>query len=224
MGEDEAVAAARRLAPALRERARRTEQLRRIPDETIADLQGSGLIRLLQPACYGGAEAPVQTYFDVVMALSAADASAGWVYSVFAVHAWLAAHLRLSRRRRGLGRRPHGADRHGHALPRRTIERTAEGYHVTGRFGFSSGCHHASWVIVAGVVQGKRSPVFLLVPKGDFEIDDNWHVMGLCGTGSCDLVFDTDVPPYRLVDHRGGCPVSDAPLYRLPFWACSPMR
>ena len=109
----------------------------------------------------------------------------------------------------------------GTAAPCRdgTIERTAEGYHVTGRFGFSSGCHHASWVIVAGVVQGKRSPVFLLVPKGDFEIDDNWHVMGLCGTGSCDLVFDTDVPPYRLVDHRGGCPVSDAPLYRLPFWS-----
>ena len=81
---------AERLVPTLAARARKTEELRRIPDETIADLQGSGLIRLLQPVCYGGAEAPVQTYFDVVMALSAADASAGWVYSVFAVHAWLA--------------------------------------------------------------------------------------------------------------------------------------
>jgi alkylation response protein AidB-like acyl-CoA dehydrogenase len=84
--DDELVNAARKLAPALRDRARRTEELRRIPDETVADLQAAGLFRVLQPARYGGVEADPATFADVVAALSAADASVGWVYSVLTVH------------------------------------------------------------------------------------------------------------------------------------------
>ena len=39
--------------------------------------------------------------------------------------------------------------------------------------------------------------VFLL-PRTDYAIDDNWHVIGLCGTGSKDIVVeDAFVPEYR---------------------------
>src|ERR1700694_2814600 len=67
--------------PVLRERARKTELLRRVPDETISDLRAAGLFKVLQPACYGGYEADMETYFDVVLTLSAADGSVGWVYT-----------------------------------------------------------------------------------------------------------------------------------------------
>ena len=78
-------------------------------------------------------------------ALSAADTSAGSVCGDPAVHAWLAAHLaRVAPSTRSGATTPPALI--GTATPCRdgTIERTAEGYHVTGRFGFSSGCHHAS--------------------------------------------------------------------------------
>jgi 3-hydroxy-9,10-secoandrosta-1,3,5(10)-triene-9,17-dione monooxygenase len=64
-----------------------------------------------------------------------------------------------------------------------------------------------------------------LVPRSDYRIDDNWHVVGLCGTGSKDLVVaDAFVPEYRTHSYEDafhlrhpGTAVNDAPLYRLPF-------
>ena len=38
---------ARALVPVLRERATRTEELRRIPDDTLNDLHAAGLFRML---------------------------------------------------------------------------------------------------------------------------------------------------------------------------------
>jgi len=60
---DELRASARALLPVLRERARETELLRRVPDETIRELQAAGLFKVLQPACYGGFEADMATFF-----------------------------------------------------------------------------------------------------------------------------------------------------------------
>ena len=64
-----------------------------------------------------------------------------------------------------------------------------------------------------------------LLPRSDYAIDDNWHVMGLCGTGSKDIVVDgAFVPDYRTHSYldafhlrNPGMAVNDAPLYRLPF-------
>src|SRR5213076_892505 len=64
-----------------------------------------------------------------------------------------------------------------------------------------------------------------LVPRSDYSIDDNWHVMGLCGTGSKDIVVENAfVPEYRTHSYldafylrHPGAAVNDAPLYRLPF-------
>ena len=43
------IAAARALAPALRERAAETDGLRRLPDQNVADMKAAGLFRVLQP-------------------------------------------------------------------------------------------------------------------------------------------------------------------------------
>jgi 3-hydroxy-9,10-secoandrosta-1,3,5(10)-triene-9,17-dione monooxygenase len=82
-----------------------------------------------------------------------------------------------------------------------SIEKVLGGYRIAGRFGFSSGCHHSSWVMVAGVPSNAPKDGFLtyLIPAADFRIDDNWHVMGLCGTGSCDVVVDATVPAHRVL-------------------------
>src|SRR5438132_126074 len=64
-----------------------------------------------------------------------------------------------------------------------------------------------------------------LVPRSDYIIDDNWHVMGLCGTGSKDIVVEKAfVPEYRTLSYldtfylrHPGTAVNDGPLFRLPF-------
>ncbi|MEO9223025.1 MAG: flavin-dependent monooxygenase, partial [Mycobacteriaceae bacterium] len=42
------------LLPDLRERAQETEDLRRIPEQSIKQLHDTGFFRLLQPKRYGG--------------------------------------------------------------------------------------------------------------------------------------------------------------------------
>ena len=55
--------AVRDLLPLLRDRAQETEDLRRIPDESIKSLQETGFFKLLQPARYGGLEASPNDFY-----------------------------------------------------------------------------------------------------------------------------------------------------------------
>src|SRR5207237_9809511 len=75
---------------------------------------------------------------------------------------------------------------------------------------------------------GAAGPCYVgtcLLPRWEYVIDGNWHVMGLCGSGSKDIVVkDAFVPEYRTHSYldafhlkNPGMAVNDAPLYRLPF-------
>jgi 3-hydroxy-9,10-secoandrosta-1,3,5(10)-triene-9,17-dione monooxygenase len=71
---------------------------------------------------------------------------------------------------------------------------------------------------------------FVLVPKSDCTVIDDWHVIGLRGTGSKSVaVEDAFVPEHRMVRladlSQGTTPGSklhDNPLYRIPAWAIFP--
>ena len=79
--------------PGAAARAPQGERERRLPKETIADLQAAGLFQVLQPRRWGGYEMDIRTYFDVQMALGEGDMSVAWVYGVVGVHPWLIALL-----------------------------------------------------------------------------------------------------------------------------------
>jgi 3-hydroxy-9,10-secoandrosta-1,3,5(10)-triene-9,17-dione monooxygenase len=211
---------ARELTPVLRARARDTELLRRIPDETIRDLQAAGLFKMLQPACYGGYEADLATHFDVVQELSAADGSVGWVYSVMLVQTWALSLMDSRASKEVWDADPSTLISSATTSRSGYIEKAEDGYRVDGQFGFSSGCHHGSWVFVFGAARNAPEDglVGLLVPRSDYSILDSWNVMGLCGTGSCDVVIDSVVPPYRVLNvAKAGSELSDAPIYNVPF-------
>src|SRR5947207_5895326 len=89
MTHEEAVARARALAPAIRERAPAAEAQRRQPKETIQEIIDAGLVRLLMPRRWGGYELPFDALVDSAIEIARADASAGWCYSFLVAHAWL---------------------------------------------------------------------------------------------------------------------------------------
>src|SRR5262249_39034064 len=71
----EIMARARALIPAWRQRAPQGERERRLPKETIADMQAAGLFKVLQPKRWGGYELDIHTYFDTQIALGEGDMS-----------------------------------------------------------------------------------------------------------------------------------------------------
>src|SRR5689334_24004980 len=80
---------ARALIPQLRDRAAKTEELRRLPPETERDLHDAGLFRIVQPKRVGGAELDYVALVDCADALSQADASVAWNFANLASHHWM---------------------------------------------------------------------------------------------------------------------------------------
>jgi 3-hydroxy-9,10-secoandrosta-1,3,5(10)-triene-9,17-dione monooxygenase len=77
------------------------------------------------------------------------------------------------------------------------VEEAEGGFRFSGRWGWSSGCDHCSWVLLGGILPDGSYRTFL-VPRADYEIVDTWNSMGLQGTGSNDIVVDdVFVPDYR---------------------------
>src|SRR5919107_5975838 len=76
------------LLPAIKERANATEQARRVPAESIAELTAAGVFRLLQPKQYGGLEGDPVEFYEVIKSIAGACGSTGWVSSVVGVHPW----------------------------------------------------------------------------------------------------------------------------------------
>src|SRR5256886_9847523 len=83
------IARAKALIPQLRDRASRTEELRRLPPETERDLHESGLFRILQPKRVGGSELDYVALVDVAEMLGQADASVAWNWANLASHHWM---------------------------------------------------------------------------------------------------------------------------------------
>jgi 3-hydroxy-9,10-secoandrosta-1,3,5(10)-triene-9,17-dione monooxygenase len=219
----------RALLPAIRERAVATEQLGRISDETMTELGEAGVLAALQPRRWGGLEVDPATYFQGAVLLGSACASTGWVATVLGMHPWELACMHPEAQTDVWGDDPTTLISSSYA-PTGSARRDGDGFHVSGRWGFSSGVDHCDFALLGALVAGeeKRGPRVFLINKEDFTIDqESWDVAGLSGTGSKDVNVDgVHVPPYRTHTMaeindpswiRPGLAANDGPLYRLAF-------
>lgn len=222
------VARARELRAALAERAPRTDELRRLPDETVRDLHDAGLLRMLQPARWGGHERDPQEFFEAQWTIAEACPSTAWMLGVVGVHSWQLALFPDQAQREVWGDDPSTLISSSYA-PTGKVARVDGGFRISGRWSFSSGCDHCQWVFLGGFapVDDGAPPDMrtFLLPRRDYTIEDNWHVAGLKGTGSKDIVVDDAFVPehrtHKLIDGykcaSPGHAENKAPLYKLPF-------
>jgi 3-hydroxy-9,10-secoandrosta-1,3,5(10)-triene-9,17-dione monooxygenase len=227
----ELVTRARLLVPVLRQRAAETEKLRRLPDATVADLQEAGLFRLFQPARCGGTEAPLRAFIDIGGTLGRGCGSTSWVYNNLVVHNWMLGYWPAQMQDEIWNADPQALIGSSFVFPGGRAERAAGGYRLSGKWPFSSGIDASSWMMLAAPVNsadGKApEPRFFVVPKSDYRAIDNWHAMGLAGTGSKDVVVDNIfVPEHRTLsaaDGKGGphpgSKENPGALYKLPWYA-----
>ncbi|WP_372512333.1 acyl-CoA dehydrogenase family protein, partial [Mycolicibacterium gadium] len=75
----------------LARRAVEAEELRRLPDATIADYRTSGLARLLLPARYGGDQAPFPDILEPVRRMAHGCVSSAWTLGFYTLHNWMLA-------------------------------------------------------------------------------------------------------------------------------------
>ena len=171
----------RALLPALRNRADHAERLRRLPEETFKDFQEAGLFRCLQSRRYGGYELDPGTFYQAVMEVGTVCGSSAWILGVVGVHNW---HLGLfpPQAQDDVWGKDTSAQMSTSLAPTGVVERVDGGFRLRGRWSFSSGCDYCGWAMLGGLVPpaGAEDPPDMrtfLVPRHDYAIDDNWHVM-----------------------------------------------
>ncbi len=227
---NEVLQSVRELLPAIAERAQTVDESRRVSDQTIRDLTAAGVFRMLQPARYGGLETSPGDFYEVVRAISGVCGSTGWVTSVLGVHPWHLALFDVKVQDEVWGQDTSTLVSSAYA-PVGELVPVEGGYELSGSWRFSSGCDHASWALLGGLVVGAEGrPVdfmTVLVPRTDYRIKDVWDVVGLRGTASNEITVERAfVPEYRTIRNyeaaqlRGpGHKVNPAPLFKLPFAA-----
>lgn len=231
----ELLSRARAIAQMARERAHETEAQRRIADDIIERMRDADLFRVLQPASYGGFECGFDVFVQLVAAIGQGCGSSAWVYGLAAVHQWLVASFPKEAQDE-FWAEP-GAIAAGSYAPAGKTVLADGGYRTTGIWSFASGCDNAHWYLLATMimtpsVDGREAamPCFLLVPREDARIDDNWYTMGLVGTGSKNVVAqDLFVPVHRVVAIRDlsagsgpGTRIHTNPLFRQSFLSVVP--
>ena len=225
---EELLARAESLVPVLRERAPRAEQLRRLPDETIADMHASGLFRMLQPARVGGSELPYRALYELTAVIGQGCGSTAWVLANLAAHHWLLGMWHPEAQDEIWGESPDSLISSALIFPRGRAQRVEGGYRLSGRWAFSSGIDYSTWNVFGAVVSdeetGQNEARMFLVPASDYTIIDTWYVIGLAGTGSKDVeVGEVFVPAYRTLSTERikggpnrGSELNPGTLYKLP--------
>lgn len=220
---EDLIAKAASMIPALRETADYIEERRSVTPERIAEFKAAGFFKILQPRRWGGYGMNPEVFYRVLMELGKGCPSSAWCAMILGIHQWEFGKLD-----------PRAGDEiwaedneilvASSYAPLGKAKKVEGGWLLSGTWPTASGSDHAE----GGAFLGAR--VFddegnfvdhksLLVSREDYELIDDWHVVGLAGTGSKTLKLkdDTFVPDYRahsIVEYTK--PEGDL-SYQLPF-------
>lgn len=205
------------------ERGRRTS----VDGNLIARLRDEGMFRILQPVSFGGRQASPTSLFHVQEALSAIDMSTGWLVGNMGIVSHHLAQFDVHAQEAVWGK-DGSAILASSNMPGGRLRRDGEGLELSGKWRFSSGSTHADWLMLgARFERGEGDPVVgsCVVRADQVQIEEDWDVLGLRGTGSHAIfVASAHIPTYQFLPHSDrldgtapGLTVNDAPLYRIPF-------
>src|SRR5690349_13200781 len=228
----ELLARSRAIAALARERVRKTEADRRTSSDMIERMREADLFRIMQPQAYGGFEYGFDVFSRVVATIASGCGSTGWVYGLLASHQWLiGCFSRAAQDEVWLDPTALAAGTYAPVAQAVAVE---GGYRVTGKGSFCSGCDNAQWQFLGGMIPqstGTPQPGFFLLATSDCLIEDDWHTMGLAGTGSKTIVArGAFVPTHRALPFADlisatapGMRGNPNPLYRQSFLAVLPI-
>ncbi|MGY8704390.1 acyl-CoA dehydrogenase family protein [Bradyrhizobium sp. 18BD] len=216
---------AQAIAPLIAGEADEIERTRRLTPDVVAALVENGLYRALLPQSLGGAEAPIDSFMQMLEEIAKADASTAWCLGQCSVCAMIAAWLDHDTAHEIFNQAPGILAWGAIAHEARSV---AGGYRVTARWDFASGSRQASWLgahvrIVGGDgmprknADGSPEVRTILFPVGSAVMHDVWQAIGLAGTGTDSYEVSDLFIPERFTAFRDvpAALVEKGPLYRI---------
>ena len=192
-------------------------------------LKDSELLRVLQPAYWGGYERDLRTFLQVATEIAKGDTSTGWVYCILGIHNFWISYVEPELQEELWGEDSSVLMADSFA-PTGAAQEVSGGYQLNGQWSFLSGLWCSDWIAVGARVtpQPDAPPewTMMFVPKADYRLNDQWHVAGLQGTDSNTIVVENAFVPHHRVywleraERTGTSPgqqLHPNALYQLPF-------
>lgn len=228
---------ARAVRALLDEHGPEMDRRRELTPEVVDALAEQDLLRMLLPKSLGGQETPLVEYCKANEALAWGDASTAWFVNQSNVSAATSAASMPHEAAAAVFEGPRAGLAWGARHNNSKAIRVEGGYRLTGTWSFASGGRHTKWLGAHSAVQNPdgtphirygrpddRSFVFL---RSQAKIVDDWHVLGLRGTGSDsysveDLFVPDEHAPARDVpderrEHGPIYPIGSTLLYASGF-------
>lgn len=219
------------LKPMLAAHAAECERLRHPIPAVWNEIRKTGCFYHFIPKKYGGLEFDADSFIDAMMPLSEGCPSTGWVTAFCIEHNWMLTQFPEEFQDQIFGTRdgdrvPYVIAPGATAPPGKAVA-VDGGYRISGRWKWGTGVMHSDWVLVAcAIVDGPENVVlFCALPTEQVTVLDTWHIDGMEGTGSHDLLIeDVFIPAYRTMDMAEmragtahGSRLYDNPIYRQPM-------
>lgn len=189
------------ILPTIAANARKTEELRRIPEENINLLKSIGMNRAFLPKAYGGLELPLPDLAKGIAALASACCSTAWGFSLLCTHNHQLS-LFSKRLQDELWADNPDTLAASSIAPFGKHQEVEGGIIFNGDMRWSSGIDHAQWIIVGFNrinAAGEKVYSFAVIPESDYTIIDDWHAMAMKGSGTKTVAIkDAFVPEYRI--------------------------
>jgi len=211
------------LIPLIKELRHTTENDRRIAEPIVEAIRNSDLCRMLLDTGTSPQYTPGE-WLSVLETLSGAEASVSWFIWNNTLPCFWARFLDNAARVRIFGD-PKTLFA-GSTRPTGRAVSTEGGFRLSGRWSLVSGCELADYIYFMSLVHEDGKPRMLaanqpdlrilFVPKGRYRIVDTWHVGGLRGSGSHDVVVDDVFVPFEDSFAPGPPVASSSTLDQLP--------
>jgi alkylation response protein AidB-like acyl-CoA dehydrogenase len=189
------VAAAREIAPLIRENASANEAAGQLVDAVTDALHDKRIFGMWTPKELGGSELDPVSSLRVIQTLAEADPSTAWVTMAASLATGTGgAYLQDDAVQEMFGgeRLPVVAGQG--TKPGQAVKKD-DGYLLSGDWSFASGIKHAQWIHTLGIVEDTGEPLIFVLPRDKAQLVDTWDVMGLKATGSVDYkIRDVFVP------------------------------
>jgi indole-3-acetate monooxygenase len=223
----------RALEPIIRQHADEAERNHRLSQPVVDALARAGLFRMWVPKTLGGLEVSPLTAYRVVEEVARLDGSTGWCVFIGVSSAVSGAYVADLAAEDMFGRDPLGVIGGSIAGMGKAVVQK-DGYLVSGRWPYASGCQHCGWLLALCQVMDEDQPRvtttgapemrMVHIPREKVTIlDDTWDVSGLVGTGSHDFAVEPIfVPEGYTWQFTPGIPRGKhyrGPLYQFPLVA-----
>ena len=193
------------------------EQQGRLHDRALQALVEAQVPRLFLPASLGGLEVDPVTCALACEKLAVADTAAAWHVMVFNVARLMAAQWPQALVELLWADDPDTLVAASGHTPLQAVPQ-GDGYLISGRQRFVSGCDHASWLLSPVLID--EIPAMAVMPLAECSIEQNWDTLGMRGSGSSDVVVsELVVPKLQVVIPNPQAAANDlyqGTLYRCP--------